>query len=608
MNTPLSLVQELRGIRGGQKHSQSDLEGLLTEIREARREWQEQVDQAQNLLHGLLASVAELSGVEIPGIAGDAKQGGNASLRLGFKTLKDRIKNDLEGFASTSAVEVAKNAHGQSAIVLEPLEKEISARMDNLAEEFRSKLQARLEQEQAKLADQVKVRAEEVLQGKMNDFAEWIKLMTEGTVSSVPAEVQKSLEPHVEQVKERLKNTFQQQLNMVVMESDRTVQSKVEGIKNELQSLTAGLTDQARLAYSQSTDNAMKDFNNRLSLAVQESARQLEASSRTRTDENLNSIKSNMDRLSAASKTEFQSYVDSQMNGFKAKLTAAAEELQKKSAAEIASNVQKASGDALRTSLSQVKQRLDEALNESKSDLKSTMGAMVDDVRKQMGDYALSARDSLAGDATRLSDSLKRIGDELKASEKQRITAMVENLTNLSRENLEQHAENVKQVAETQVEEIRKSLSGLQARMASDYDAQLRQFVEAQRKAMVEDIQKQVADASSGAVEKIRSSSGQVVQDLSGKVNKEVNTATSLLNQWAHQTTTWAEASIKESLESYKHQVSEFTNSLLEDQRSMVHDRIGELQGRLEQAAALLRLANEGPGSPTTASKDRPGA
>lgn len=608
MNTPLSLVQELRGIRGGQKHSQSDLEGLLTEIREARREWQEQVDQAQNLLHGLLASVAELSGVEIPGIAGDAKQGGNASLRLGFKTLKDRIKNDLEGFASTSAVEVAKNAHGQSAIVLEPLEKEISARMDNLAEEFRSKLQARLEQEQAKLADQVKVRAEEVLQGKMNDFAEWIKLMTEGTVSSVPAEVQKSLEPHVEQVKERLKNTFQQQLNMVVMESDRTVQSKVEGIKNELQSLTAGLTDQARLAYSQSTDNAMKDFNNRLSLAVQESARQLEASSRTRTDENLNSIKSNMDRLSAASKTEFQSYVDSQMNGFKAKLTAAAEELQKKSAAEIASNVQIASGDALRTSLSQVKQRLDEALNESKSDLKSTMGAMVDDVRKQMGDYALSARDSLAGDATRLSDSLKRIGDELKASEKQRITAMVENLTNLSRENLEQHAENVKQVAETQVEEIRKSLSGLQARMASDYDAQLRQFVEAQRKAMVEDIQKQVADASSGAVEKIRSSSGQVVQDLSGKVNKEVNTATSLLNQWAHQTTTWAEASIKESLESYKHQVSEFTNSLLEDQRSMVHDRIGELQGRLEQAAALLRLANEGPGSPTTASKDRPGA
>lgn len=608
MNTPLSLVQELRGIRGGQKHSQSDLEGLLSEIREARREWQEQVDQAQNLLQGLLASVAELSGVEIPGIAGGDKQGGNASLRLGFKTLKDRIKNDLEGFASTSAVEVAKNAHGQSAIVLEPLEKEISARMDKLAEEFRGKLQARLEQEQAKLAEQVKIRAEEVLQGKMNDFAEWIKLMTEGTVSSVPAEVQKSLEPHVEQVKERLKNTFQQQLNMVVIESDRTVQSKVEAIKNELHSLTAGLTDQARLAYSQSTENAMKDFNNRLSLAVQESARQFEATSRSRTDENINSIKSRMESLSTASKTEFQAYVDSQVNGFKEKLAIAAQELQKKSAAEIGNKVQRASEDALRMSLGQVKQRLDEALNESKTDLKSTMGAMVDDARKQMGDFALSARDSLAGDATRLSDNLKNLGEESKAAEKQRINDMVENLTKLSRENLEQHAQNVKQVVEAQAEEVRRSLTGLQARMASDYEAQLRQFVEVQRKAMLEDIQKQVADTSSGAVEKIRSSTGQVVQDLSGKVNKEVNTATTLLNQWAHQTTTWAEASIKESLESYKRQVSEFTNSLMEGQRSMIQGRIGDLQGRLEQAAALLRLANEVPGSPTNAAKDRPGA
>jgi len=604
MNTPLSLVQELRGIRGGQKHNQSDLEGLLSEIREARREWQEQVDQAQNLLHELMASVAELSGVKLPGIAGGTKQGGDGSLRLGFKTLKDRIKNELEGYASTSAAEVAKSAQGRSAVLLEPLEKELSARMDNLAEEFRGKLQARLEREQDNLAAQVKARAEEVLQAKMNDFAEWIKLMTEGSVSSIPAEVQKSLEPHVEQVKERLKNTFQQQLNMVVMESERNVQAKVETIKKELQSLTAGLSDQAKLAYSQSTENAMKDFNNRISLAVQESARQLEASSRARTDENLNSIKSHMDSLSAASKVEFQSYMDAQVNGFKEKLMTAGQELQLKSAAEIASNVQKASQEALSVSLSQVKQRLDESLDQSKVELKSTMGMMVEDVRKQMGDYALSARDSLAGDATRLSDNLKNLGEELKAAEKQRVTSMVESMTTLSRETLEQHAQNVKQVAETQVEEIRRSLSGLQASMASDYEAQLRQVVGAQRKTMVEEIQKQVADASSSAVDKIRASSGQVVQDLSGKVNKEVNTATTLLNQWAHQTTTWAEASIKESLESYKLQVAEFTNSLLEDQRATIQDRIGELQGRLEQAASLLRFTSEGAGSALNAAKD----
>jgi chemotaxis protein histidine kinase CheA len=593
MNTPLSLVQELRGIRGGQKHSHSDLEGLLSEIREARREWQEQVDQAQNLLHNLLGSVAELCGVELPGMAGGEGKGGDSSLRLGFKTLKDRIRNELEGYASTSAADVAKQIQGQSAVVLEPLEKELNARMDNLAEEFREKLKVRLAQEQDQVAEQARARTEEMLQGKMNDFAEWIRLMTEGSVSSIPAEVQKSLEPHVEQVKDRLKNAFQQQLSMVAMESERTLQTKVEAIKTEVQSLVGGLSDQARQACSMSTQQAMKDFENRLNLAVQQAAGQIEAKSRAHTEENLNTIKSHMDGLTSASKVEFQSYADAQVSGFREKLATAAKELQQKSAADIVSNLQKASQDALNTSLAQVKQHLDQTLEQSKGELKATMGTMTDDARKQMGEYAVSARDSLASDATRLSDNLKKLGEELKIAEKQRITDMVQSMTDLSRQTLEHHAVSVKQVADTQVEAIHRSLSEMQDRMAADYEAQLRQYVEAQRQSMMDDIQKQVEQASSSAVDEIRASTGQVVQDLSGKVNKEVNTATTLLNQWAHQTTTWAEASIKESLESYKRQVAEVTNSLLDNQRSTIEDRIGDLQGRLEQAASLLRVTGQ---------------
>ncbi|TAM83186.1 MAG: hypothetical protein EPN47_06200 [Acidobacteria bacterium] len=591
MNTPLSLVQELRGIRGGQKHSQSDLESLLSEIREARREWQEQLNQAQNLLHDLLSSVAELSGVELPGMAIGAQKDGEGSLRLGFKTLKDRIRNELEGFASKSAAEAAKNVHGKSAVVLEPLEKEIQSRMDSLAEEFRGKLKSRLDAEQDQLAKHVKAQAEEILQAKMRDFAEWINLMTQGSVASIPAEVQKSLEPHIEQVKDRLKNGFQQQLNIVMMESEKVVQGKVEAIKNEVHNLTAGLADQARSAYSQSTETAIKDFNNRLGAAAQEASRQIEATSRARTDEGINSLKSHLDGISAASRTEFQSNLDTQLKGFNEKLISAAQELRQRSAAEIMANVQKASQDALGASLGEVRQRLEETLTQSKGELKSTMGTMAEDVRKQMSDFALSARDSLAGDATRLSDNLKNLGEELKTAEKQRITAMVESMTNLSRQTLEQQAQNIKQIAGMQVSEIQKSLSGLQTRMAADYEVQLRQFMEEQRRAMGEEVQRQVAEASSTAVDKIRASSGQVVQDLSGKVNKEVNTATTLLNQWAHQTTTWAEASIKESLESYKRQVAEFTNTLLEDQRMTIQDRIGDLQGRLAQAASLLSIS-----------------
>ncbi|HEX5410627.1 MAG TPA: hypothetical protein VFZ27_02080 [Terriglobia bacterium] len=592
MNTPLSLVQELRGIRGGQKHSQSDLESLLSEIREARREWQEQLDQAQNLLHDLLGSVAELSGVQLPGVGVGPQKDGEGSLRLGFKTLKDRIRNELEGFASKSAAEVAKQVHDKGAVVLEPLEKEMQSRMDNLADEFRGKMKSRLNTEQDELAKQVKVQADEMLQSKMRDFAEWINLMTEGSVSSIPAEVQKSLEPHVEQVKDSLKNSFQQQLNMVMKESERAVQSKMEAIKSEIQALTSGLSDQARALCAQSTETAMKDFSNRLGAAVQDAARQIDATSRARTDEGLTGLKSHMEGLSAASKMELQSYTEAQLNGFREKLAAAAQELQQNSTAGLMANVQKASQDALSASLVQLRQRLEEALVQSKDELKSTMGKMAEEARKEMSEFALSARDSMAGDATRLSDNLKNLGEGLKASEKQRVTAMVESMTDLSRKTLEQHAQNVKQVAEMQATEIQRSLSGLQARMSAEYEAQLRQFMEEQRRAMAEEVQKHVGEASSSAVDKIRAGSSQVVQDLSSKVNKEVNTATTLLNQWAHQTTTWAEASIKESLESYKRQVAEFTGTLLEDQRTNIQSRIGDLQDRLEQAASLLRLTD----------------
>jgi hypothetical protein len=592
MNTPLSLVQELRGIRGGQKQGNSDAQNLLSEIREARREWQEQVDQAQQLLHELLAAVADLSGVQLPGMEIGTGKDGEGSLRLGFKTLKDRIQNELEGFASTSAAEVAKKFQGKSSVVFEPLEKEMSARMDNLADEFRGKLQTRLEAEQNGVAEKAKVRTEEMLQSKMDEFAEWIKLMTEGAVSSIPAEVQRSLEPHVEQVKDRLKNTFQQHLNMVVLEAERAALGKVEEIKKEVQGLVGGLSEQARQACLQSTDQAMKDFNMRIGAVAQESTRQLEAGTRAYADENLNNFKAQLTGLSVTSKEEFQTFADSNMNGYKEKLLAAAQELQQKSAADIANNVQKASQDALNSSLSQVKQRIDEALEQSKGELKSTMGTMVEDVRKQMSDSAASARDSLAGDASTLSAELKSLGEQLKSSENQRITAMTDSMASLSRQALERHSQTIKQVADSQIEEIQKSLSGLETRMAMDYEAQLRQFIGEQRKAVVEEIQRQVADASTNAVEKIRSSSGQVVQDLSGKVNKEVNTATTLLNQWAHQTTTWAEASIKESLESYKRQVAEFTSDLMQEQRTTIQSSIGDLQGRLEQAANLLRVAD----------------
>lgn len=590
MNTPLSLVQELRGIRGGQKHNQTDVEALLSEVREARREWQEQVDQAQHLLHELLGAISELSGVQLPGIAIDTQKDGDGSLRLGFKTLKDRIRNELEAFASTSANEVSKQFEGRSQIVLDPLEKEMSTRMDNLADEFRGKLEQRLRSEQDEVANQAKLRIEELLHGKMEEFAQWIKLMTDGSSSSVQASVEKALELHLAEVKGRLKASLQQELGMVLVEMERTGQNRLDGIQKEVQGMMNDLPERARQVCSASADQAMKELNSRLGSARQEFANQFEAGARVQAEEGLNHFKAQLSGLSTSSREELRAYADSHVEGFRKKLEAAAAELQEKNAADVMRKVSQASQDALKASLSQIQQRFDENLEHSKGELKSSMGPMLEDVRKQVNDVAESARYSLSAEATSLSENLRSLGEELKKAENERISALAQTMTNLSQQTLEGHARSLKQVAETQMEEVRQTLTEFQGRMVSSYEAELRRSVEDQRKSMLEQVQKEAELASANAVDKIKTSSGQVVQELSGRVNKEVNTATTLLNQWAHQTTVWAESSIKESLESYKRQVAEFTDALLDEQRTTIQRRIGDLQGRLEQAARLLRV------------------
>lgn len=597
MNTPLSLVQELRGIRGGQKHNQNDLEGLLSEIHEARREWQEQVDQAQRLMRELLGAISELSGVELPGISIDPQKDGDGSLRLGFKTLKDRIRNELEAFASTSAVEVSKQFEGRSQVVMDPLEREMSARMDNLADEFRGKLQARLEAEQEEVANQSKLRIEGMLQTKMDEFAQWIKLMTEGTVSSVPASVEKAIAPHVEEVKARLKSSFQQELGMVLVEMERTGQGRLEGLQKEVEALIRDLPERARQACSASTDQAMKDLNGHLESARDEFSSQFKTGAKSQAEESLNDFKTHLSALTSSSRDEFRSYADSHVEGFKQNLESASKELQEKKTAEILSKVSDASQEALKASLAQVQQRLDETLEHSKGELRSSMAGMLEDVRKQMNDAAQSTRDTISGQAAGISENLKSLGERMNAAQNEQIAAVAENLTKLSQQTIEGHTQSLKQVFEAQLQEIRGTLGQLQTGMASDYEAQLRRTMEAQRVTMMEQVQRQAEEASCHAVEKIRTSSAQVVQDLSGKVNKEVNTATTLLNQWAHQTTVWAESSIKESLESYKRQVAEFTDALLNEQRTTIQGRIGDLQGRLEQAARLLRIQNEESGA-----------
>jgi hypothetical protein len=592
MNSPLSLVQELRGIRGGPKQMQSDLEGLLAQIEEARREWQTEMDQAQQIFRDLLTTISELSGVELPTISLDAQRGGNAPLQIGFKTLKERIRNDLEAFSSSAALEVGKRAHEQGHTLLEPLEKEMGERLDHLAEEFRAKVEARLASGQDDVDKLARSQVDQVVQAKMEEFAQWINLMSEGAVSSVPSKVEEAVEPHIREVSDRLKATFQQQLHFVLHDQEKVSQEKVRELQEELRAQLAKLSDQARESTQQVAETAIKSLSDRLAGVTDEAARNFDSRIDGGVERSLGHFRQRLGELSNSTSDGLRTFADQQAEVLNQRLQKTAEEMHQKAAAGISENIDKITKDALDSSLQNLRGQLDAALETSKGELKTSMQALMENVQKQMGELGKSAHTSLSQDVARLSTELRNLGEELKAAEADRVTAAKNNLTLMAQNALDSVSVNLKQLIEKQTNEAHAALRDFQTQLAAEYQNRYREAMNAQQKDALNLIQQKGEEAVNHAVAQISNSSDQVIQGLADKVNKEVNTATSLLKDWANQTTAWAESTIKTSFENYQNEIARLTTSVLENQRNTIDTSMVDLQKRLEDAAALLRGVN----------------
>ncbi|HVB29193.1 MAG TPA: hypothetical protein VNG91_05210 [Terriglobia bacterium] len=572
----------------------SDLEGMLSQIEEARREWQAEMDQAQQIFRDLLATISELSGVELPAMAIDDQRPGSASLRIGFKTLKDRIRNDLEAFSSSAAVEVGKKAHEKGQTILEPLQKEMGERLDTLAEEFRVKLQERLASGQDEVAEMAKGQVEQIVQDKMGEFAEWINLMSEGAVASVPQKVERAVEPHVLEVTDRLKASFQQQLHFILHDQEKASQEKVRELQGEIQAQIGKLAEEVRHSSQQGADLAIKSFTERLEGVTDDAFKNLESRVEAGVERNLNHFRQRLGELSTSAGDGLRAFTDQQTETLRQNLQKVAQELQEKGAAGISENIDKITKDALESSLQNLRGQLDGALEASKGELKNSMQALMENVQKQMSDLGQAAHETLSQDVAGLADNLRNMGEALKTAENERLAAAQENLASLTHGALESVAANMKQIVDTQIAEVQKTLQEFQAGLTSQHEVRFRETVNAQQNDAFGRLRTKTEEAAAQAVTRITTTSDQIVQGLSEKVSKEVNTATSLLKDWAHQTTAWAESTIKNSLETYRGEVAQLTDTVLERQRKTVNESLGELQNRLEQAAGLLRGLNNG--------------
>ncbi|HZT68360.1 MAG TPA: hypothetical protein VFC10_01250 [Terriglobia bacterium] len=204
MKGMLSLEQELRATRlaGGQRNSKSP--GQPPEPIETERPWRRDIDQLQQTMREVMRAVATFSGVELPGLPPGLQNDTAPLPRLDIKTLKDRFRNDLEGFSIKTMEELTKRAREQTRAALEAVQNEIAGRIEQIAAELREQLQlpAQMEKLLGPSVQEAAARLEKSLSQKFeHKFAEQEQMIQDklqAAMSSVQGQI-RSLEQTVQQ-------------------------------------------------------------------------------------------------------------------------------------------------------------------------------------------------------------------------------------------------------------------------------------------------------------------------------------------------------------------------------------------------------------------------
>ncbi len=155
----------------------------------------------------MLRAVAGLSGVELPGLPPGLLDDEANPPRLDIRSLKDRIRNDLEGFSIKTTEELTKRAREQAHVALDGFQNEVGESIEKVAAEFRENLHlpAQIEKLLVPCVEDAEARLERSIAQKFEHLVaqheQSVQEKLQGTLSSVHAQIS-ALEQTVQQVRE----------------------------------------------------------------------------------------------------------------------------------------------------------------------------------------------------------------------------------------------------------------------------------------------------------------------------------------------------------------------------------------------------------------------
>ncbi|HXH51071.1 MAG TPA: hypothetical protein VNM47_17160 [Terriglobia bacterium] len=257
----LSLDQELRAARlakGQKKGTQSDHSSAQ---REHYQPWQPEIDRMQQTMREVLRAIAGISGVELPGLPAGLQDDAVPQPKLDINTLKDRFRNDLEGFSIKTTEELTKRAREQTRAALDEVQNEVlGAGIDQVAAELREKLQApvqiekfvgsaieeaaaRLEMSLSQKIERLIAEQQQLVQDKLQGALGAVHAQVNAQVDAefreilqLPAQIEKLVEPAVEKAAARLESSLRQKVEHQLAGQQQLLQDGLQGTLTAVQS------------------------------------------------------------------------------------------------------------------------------------------------------------------------------------------------------------------------------------------------------------------------------------------------------------------------------------------------------------------------------------
>jgi hypothetical protein len=311
MRGTISFEQELRASRlasGQKKGTRSDPAPVPTPN---ERPWQDDIEQVQQTLREVLRAIASFSGVEIPGLPAGLQGDSAPAPKLSITTLKDRLRNDLEGFSLKTSEELANRAREQTRAALDAIQNEMGGQIEQAAAEVRGELQLPaqvdkllqpcMQETEARLEKSVSQKFEQLIAGQQQLIQDSLR----SALGSIQSQMS-ALEQSVQQVRELKSDSAAQtstelnsKIEHQVAEQQRLIQEKLQSAVGVIQAQMSALEQSVQQVRELKSDSAVQssaELNSKIDHQLAEQQRAIQNSLQTA----LGSLQTQMSALVAA--------------------------------------------------------------------------------------------------------------------------------------------------------------------------------------------------------------------------------------------------------------------------------------------------------------------